>query len=417
VESRTRRLLALGLGGLLVLTFLTGVVSLITLGRIQAQERLLRARSVERREWLGRLRDGIILSGTLARDYFAAPADPTAPELLRRLQTIERSSLEAVSRKAPLAEAASLRGEIVAYWKVLDLMIDVAGSRRTPGLEAYFRVQLAQRRETMLRIAGRLAEVLDRESWRRDEELARLYAGFRAALGVELVLIIAVGVLVAWIAGLRLLHLEEQARGLSTQLVQAQEQERRSIARELHDGIAQTLSALLLDVGKAGKLEDVAGMRLRLQEIATRTEHTVDAVRSLSLSLRPSMLDDLGLVPALEWQAREVGRNSGVDVQVQAEDSAGELPDAHRTCIYRVAQEALQNCVRHAEAKHVRVGLERGKRSVVLRVEDDGKGFQSRRMRGLGILGMEERTAQLGGRLRVQSEPGRGTVLAAEIPL
>jgi signal transduction histidine kinase len=405
------------LGGLLLLTILSGAACLIALQRIQTSERSLRARSAEQREWLGRLRDGIILSGTLARDYFAAPTDPSAPELLRRLEEIESSSRKAVSTETHFADAANLRGEIIAYWKVLDLMIDVASSRRTAGLEAYFRSQLAQRRETMLKIGDQIGEALDRETRRSEEELTRIYGSFRTELTAELILAIAAGILVAWTAGRRLLHLEDEARALSTQLVDAQEQERRSIARELHDGVGQSLSALLLDVGKAGRIEDTGEMRISLQAIADLAERTVDAVRDLALSLRPSMLDDLGLVPALEWQAREVGRRSGLDVQVHAKDSAGELPDAYRTCIYRVAQEALRNCVRHAGAKHVRVGLERGKHAVVLRVEDDGNGFRPTRVRGLGLLGMEERTAQLGGRLRIQSEPGRGTVVAAEIPL
>jgi signal transduction histidine kinase len=269
----------------------------------------------------------------------------------------------------------------------------------------------------MLRIADQLEDELHREDRHREEELALIYGGFRSALLGESLLVIGVGMLVAWTAARRLLHLENQARALSAQLVQVQEQERRAIARELHDGIAQTLSTLLLDVGKAGRLEDNAEIKARLLAIGGQADGIVDAVRSLALSLRPSMLDDLGLVPALEWQAREVGRRSGLDVQVRAEESAGELPETHRTCIYRIAQEALQNCVRHAGAKHVRVGLERGRHAVVLRVEDDGRGFRPTRVRGLGLLGMEERTAQLGGRLVVRSEPGRGTTLAAEIPL
>jgi len=102
---------------------------------------------------------------------------------------------------------------------------------------------------------------------------------------------------------------------------------------------------------------------------------------------------------------------------VHAEDSAGDLPDAHRTCIYRVAQEALQNCARHAGATHVRIALDRASSAVTLRVEDDGKGFPANRTRGLGLLGMEERAAQLKGRVRVHSQPGQGTCVTAEIPL
>jgi signal transduction histidine kinase len=158
-------------------------------------------------------------------------------------------------------------------------------------------------------------------------------------------------------------------------------------------------------------------MRGRLHSIAGSVESAVEAVRRMALSLRPSMLDDLGLVPALEWQAREVGHRTGLNVQVQAEESAGELPDAYRTCIYRVVQEALQNCARHAGASRVQVALEKAAKSVSVHVEDDGKGFAVSRTRGLGLLGMEERVAQLGGRLRVQSEPGRGTIVSAELPI
>ena len=120
---------------------------------------------------------------------------------------------------------------------------------------------------------------------------------------------------------------------------------------------------------------------------------------------------------ALEWQAREVGNRSGLDVEVCAEDSVGEMPDAQRTCIYRVTQEALQNCVRHAAASNVRVGLTQAEKTVTLRVQDNGKGFHTGRTRGLGLLGMEERVSRLGGRLRLRSELGRGTTLTVELPL
>ena len=110
------------------------------------------------------------------------------------------------------------------------------------------------------------------------------------------------------------------------------------------------------------------------------------------------MLDDLGLVAALEWQAREVGNGSGLQVEVEAPETAGELPEPQRICIFRVAQEALRNCARHASATHVRVALDRVSTHVLLKVEDDGRGFQPGRSKGLGLLGMEERVAQLGGR-------------------
>jgi signal transduction histidine kinase len=198
-------------------------------------------------------------------------------------------------------------------------------------------------------------------------------------------------------------RLEAQARALSAQLLQAQEEERRAIARELHDEVGQALSGVLLEA---------AAPTLRKQ-----LEEAVDSVRRIALSLRPSMLDDLGLVAALEWQPREVGNRSGLDIEVCADESAGELPEAQRTCIFRVAQEALRNCARHSGATRVRIALERVNPGVTLAIDDNGKGFRAGRTRGLGLLGMEERVSQLGGTLRLRSEPGRGTTVLAELPL
>ena len=215
----------------------------------------------------------------------------------------------------------------------------------------------------------------------------------------------------------RLGKLEGETRALSAQLVQAQEQERRSLARELHDEVGQSLSALLLDIGAASSQSEASTIRSRLDNITAAAERIVEEVRRIALSLRPSMLDDLGLVPALEWQAREVGQRTGLVVEVLAEESAGQLPEAQRTCIYRVAQESLQNSVRHAAASKVRIGLRKNHSRVSLDVEDNGKGFAVARMRGLGLLGMEERVLQLGGHLRVFSEPGQGTRVTADLPL
>jgi signal transduction histidine kinase len=269
----------------------------------------------------------------------------------------------------------------------------------------------------MERIADGVGEALERERREAEAELARMYGDFGRILTAGLVLTVLLGTAVATLTARRLLRLQAEARALSAQVVAAQERERRAIARELHDEVGQALTGLLLDVGAAAALAGEGAAKARLEAAAATAERTVEEVRRIALSLRPSMLDDLGLVAALEWQAREVGARSGLAVKVEAEEAAGDLPDEHRTCIYRVAQEALQNCVRHARAKQVRVALRREGATVRLRVEDDGRGFVAGRTRGLGLLGMEERVAQLGGRLRVASEPGRGATVVAELPV
>jgi signal transduction histidine kinase len=140
-------------------------------------------------------------------------------------------------------------------------------------------------------------------------------------------------------------------------------------------------------------------------------------VRDMSLLLRPSMLDDLGLIPAVQWQAREVSRNNDIYVQVVAESVPDNLPDDHKTCIYRVVQEGLRNAVRHAKAKTVRITLGLYADNLLLTIKDDGQGFQPDREKGLGLLGMEERVAHLNGRFRLESVVGRGTSIRVELPL
>jgi signal transduction histidine kinase len=129
------------------------------------------------------------------------------------------------------------------------------------------------------------------------------------------------------------------------------------------------------------------------------------------------MLDDLGLIPALEWQAREVSRRSSIKVKVVAENVSDSLPDPVRTGIYRLVQEALNNVARHSGAKSVLVTVQQKEGSIVLTVKDDGSGFEPDKTRGLGLLGMEERVKQLGGRLEIESQPGHGTLLRATLPL
>jgi signal transduction histidine kinase len=129
------------------------------------------------------------------------------------------------------------------------------------------------------------------------------------------------------------------------------------------------------------------------------------------------MLDDLGLAAALEWQGREVSRRSEIEVLVESESVPEDLPDEYKIYIYRLVQEALNNAVRHSGARNAKVVVERLEKSIVVRVIDDGRGFDPGRSRGMGILGMEERVKHLGGTLRVESQMGKGTAVTADLPI
>ena len=154
---------------------------------------------------------------------------------------------------------------------------------------------------------------------------------------------------------------------LSARLVEAQENERRSISRELHDEVGQSLTGVLVEMANLStsiRAARCAAAAAKADEIKKLVENSIGVVRNMALLLRPSMLDDLGLVPALEWQAREVSKRSGIWVKVLAENVSEELPEEHKTCIYRVVQEALHNSVQHAGARQVRSACGRSRRPV-----------------------------------------------------
>ena len=153
-----------------------------------------------------------------------------------------------------------------------------------------------------------------------------------------------------------------------------------------------------------------------LDGIRRLAEDCVRVIRNMALLLRPSMLDDLGLVPALEWQARETAKRTGMKVRINADDGADQLPDDHKTCIYRVVQEALNNAARHARATRVDVRVDASGPMVTVDITDDGEGFDAPHVRGLGLLGMEERVTHFGGRFGVESRPGRGATVRVELP-
>src|SRR6185295_6853038 len=194
---------------------------------------------------------------------------------------------------------------------------------------------------------------------------------------------------------------QNNLRRLSRKLVQAQEIERQALSRELHDEVGQMMTALGMELGnletiRSGNLETFRG---RIEDAKRLNADAMRAIRDLAMGLRPSMLDDIGLEAALQWQGREFSRHTGVPASVQVDGSLDALSDSQRTGIYRVVQEALTNCARHAKAKRVVVSLRADENGVVVIVEDDGVGFNPAAARaGVGLLGMQERVQELDGK-------------------
>jgi signal transduction histidine kinase len=155
-----------------------------------------------------------------------------------------------------------------------------------------------------------------------------------------------------------------------------------------------------------------------LERAKSNTEHTLSAVRNIAMLLRPSMLDDLGLTPALIWLAKEMERSSGMEIRREIDDRVDQLPDSHRTCLYRVVQEALNNAVQHSGARSVELRVSARDGWIRVEVVDDGRGFlhQADNRKGLGLIGMEERVRELGGQMHVATLSGRGASVEILLP-
>jgi signal transduction histidine kinase len=214
---------------------------------------------------------------------------------------------------------------------------------------------------------------------------------------------------------------EERLRHLSQQLVSSQEQERKALSRELHDEIGQLLTALRMELGNLERGRATPGGETdpHLDQAKKLAESTLRTTRDIAMGLRPAMLDILGLGPALEWQAREYSRRYNTPIRLEVDGDLRDVPDPHRTYLYRIVQEGLTNCARHAQAKNIHVKLEDSSGKLAVLVEDDGVGFDQHAgvAYGLGLLGITERVRELCGQLSIQSEPGKGTRISVVLPL
>ena len=220
-------------------------------------------------------------------------------------------------------------------------------------------------------------------------------------------------------------RMQEQLRSLSRQLLSAQEAERRKISRELHDVIAQTLTSINLRLGSLKKevALNTKGLGRSIAETQRLVEHSVNIVHRFARELRPTVLDDLGLIPALHTFMKGFRADTGIGVSLSAFAGVEQMNGDKRTVLYRVAQEALTNVARHAQASKAAVKIQQMNGTICMKIKDNGKGFQEERVleakksRRLGLLGMRERLEMVGGNFTVTSVPGKGTTVLAQIPL
>lgn len=444
-HPQTRVLLWCGFGGLLLLMAVLGLSALSFMHQIQVRQEEIREDYVERDSTLEKIRSDIYISGTYVRDYLLDNNDEAAAthkaeffEARRRIQ----SGLEDYAHLVRPPERGlfdQLRKEATDYLDTVSLALGWTPEERRQRAADFIQREVLPRRMQAVDFTDRMHALTEQQLEASSMEVSDLFSTFRTRLVSLLVFTLGIGFVLAGVALHRILALEregelrfeqilttqDELKRLSAELLSAQENERRRISRELHDEVGQVLSAIMLGLGnlrQAVSQENKDEALSQLQLVQDMTQRNASVVRNISLLLRPTMLDDLGLLPALKWLAREVSRTSGIQVDVVAETGPDDfiegLPEGHRTCVYRVVQEALHNAARHSGAHQIRIFLqpESGNRLRVA-VQDDGKGFDPGAGTGLGILGMGERILRLGGKINVDSQPGKGTMISFELPV
>jgi signal transduction histidine kinase len=438
MRFRTWIVAALGLGGLLLLIVVSMLASSRKAQEIYTQLDQLNAHHQHVDATLRRLRSDVNLSGIFVRDYLLDVARERAPEYRERIAEFRQSNKTTVAGLLILDEAQAhqirnLEAQLDEYWQTFEPLFDWTINEKIFRSANFLRREVVPRREAILTIAQEIEELNNANLDAQRAEAARRQAVFRQDLRRLLWQTVLLGVAVAVVAVFRLRTLERrsdeqraiaqeaerQMRQLSQERVAAQEEERKNLSRELHDHVAQVLTALRMELGRIERTRAPGDVRISAAVVEAKklVDSMFRTVRDLALGLRPSMLDDFGLQAALEWHTRDVASRYGVDVQLQVDGDFDTLPDRHRTCVYRAVQEALTNCVRHAKAHAVGVSIARQGDHLDVSVTDDGVGFEAaRRGTGLGLRGIAERVKELHGVMTIGTVEGGGTRLAIRLP-
>jgi signal transduction histidine kinase len=442
MRFRTWPVAALGLGGLLLLVVVSVLTASNRAQEIYTQLDQLNSHQREVENKLRRLRSDLHLSGIFIRDYLLDPERERAPFYREQLAAFRENNLATVADLRSLAAGragneeriASLEAKLDEYWQAFDPLFDWTLVEKISQSAGFLKREVLPRREAVLAIASQIEDLNNANHAIQRAEVTRRQEAFRTELHRLIWGSLFLGLVVALTAVIRLRVLErrsekerevaEQAehlmRQLSHQLVATQEEERKNLSRELHDHVGQMLTALRMELGRIDRLRSAGDTRVAgaVAECRQLVDNMVRTVRDLALGLRPSMLDDFGLQPALEWHVRDFGRRFGVPVELTVDGDFDLLPEQHRTCVYRSVQEALTNCVRHARASHIAVSVSRQADCLAVSITDDGVGFNpAQRAGGLGLRGIEERVRDLNGVLSIKSAAGAGTTLTLKVPL
>lgn len=430
---------AAALAGLLLLIYTSVATTSRKAESIYTQLDQLNSHHRDVESTLRRMRSDVYLSSIYIRDYLLDTDREEAPEYRQKLTELrERHRVSVKELRDLLPPSAdpqvdNLDGRLDEYWQAFDPLFEWSAYEKMMRSGRFLRREVLPRREAVLSITSDIEKLNNANLATQRAEVNSRLVRFREDLHRRLWRTLLLGALVALIAVVRLRMLERRAeqqrahaeqaeremRLLSQQLVAAQEEERKKLTRELHDHVGQMLTALRMELGRADRARSTSDTQLShsIAEAKRLLDTILRSVRDLVMGLRPSMLDDFGLQPALEWLARDFRRRFSTPIELTLAGDVDALPDQYRTCIYRIVQEALTNCARHAHAKRIEVALRLDANALELVIADDGVGVDGGRGRGMGLIGIEERVRELNGTFVVARRKPSGTELRAVIPV
>ena len=402
-------------------------------------------RYMNAQERFSTIRNQVLLGSVYVRDALLDPTpEPAAAEYRQQVESTYATANQALREYVPILDSPTERDRLLQLQKEIDdfhdTMLQVLAtdsSRWRSDARTLLQTHIVPKREVVIRVSEE-AQALNRGAFVQQQvDIAEIYAASQrrfvlslslalaASMGVALVAVLSAGRLENRLRRQRVLD-EQSARDLqdlSARLITVQEEERRRIARELHDEVGQSLMAIRVELAVAQSAIEAAGIDVHtLSDVRSITEGALATIRDLSHVLHPALLDDLGLVAAIEWYVREFGRRYGIRMQVVHINLTERLTLEVESSVYRIVQEALTNVAKHARAASCRITLQRLTETILVTIEDDGVGFgqtatdPSDPARGLGLISIRERATQLRGTVQLESAAGRGTRLVVELP-
>jgi signal transduction histidine kinase len=424
-------LLALAFASLLLITGGAAFEVWRGAGNAQREVAALHQSHLEAGDALASIRANVFLSGILTRDYLLDTDPSHDARYARQFEDIRSSTetsflrlAESESNQPEKAAIEKLRLEVNSYWDPTLIALDWSPEEKVARRSSVLQERV-RHREEIVELAMQLEQLMSANFTAERARITSADNRFRSSLAATAGLALLFGVGIAVVTVMHIAALERKSaaadaelRRLSAQIRVAQEQERRVLSRELHDQAGQMLTGLRMELASISHGAGEEEFNTRVTHAKGIVEQTLRVVRNIATMLRPSMLDDLGLVAALGWLVRDVKRSTGIEVQADVDPALDNLADAECTCIYRVVQEAMTNAARHSGASRIDVVIGFSGAEAVGSVTDNGQGFETPegRRTGLGLIGMEERLRELGGYLRVLSAPGTGTRIEFRVP-